>query len=311
MVTLPAVGRMSPTSIRMVVVFPAPFGPRKPKTSAGRSSNETESTMVRFPMTLVRLRAESMRRLRFWFLPLIAAVAAAATFGAGFYSFLRGDTGTAVNLAPPPKETVSAPRATVVPLVLGDSLARGTGDESGLGIGGRLVEELQKRRVPVNKSVNLAVNGARVHDLDQLLQSANVRRLIAESNVIVVSIGGNDLWGDNNFRNSAPRDPEKVMTGVMDEVAKAVKTVRDQNKTARIFVIGLYNPFSTAPMGRALTPFVNRWNASLVERFAGDPNVVIVQTSDIFAFRDRLSFDKFHPSNEGYALIARRIADAI
>jgi len=38
---------------------------------------------------------------------------------------------------------------------------------------------------------------------------------------------------------------------------------------------------------------------------------VIVQTSDIFAYRDRLSFDRFHPNDEGYSLIARRIADAI
>jgi len=34
-----------------------------------------------------------------------------------------------------------------------------------------------------------------------------------------------------------------------------------------------------------------------------------VQTSDLFAFRDRLSFDHFHPANEGYELIARRIAE--
>ncbi len=60
-----------------------------------------------------------------------------------------------------------------------------------------------------------------------------------------------------------------------------------------------------------LAPFVNNWNALLVERFATDTRIVIVQTSDIFAYRDRLSFDRFHPSDEGYSLIARRIADSI
>lgn len=295
----------------MVVVFPAPLGPRKPKTSDGLRSKETPSTIVRFPMTLVRLRAESMRRLRFWFLPLIAAVAAATTFGAGFYSYLRGDIGTTVDIVAPPREQVSAPRATVAPLILGDSLARGTGDDAGLGIGGRLVDELKRRRVPVTNAVNLAVNGARTRDLEQLLKSANVRRLIAESNVVVLSIGGNDLWGDNNFRNAPPRDPEKVMRGVLDAVASIVREIRAANKTARIFVIGLYNPFMSAPMGKMLTPFVNRWNASLVEQFAADGNVVVVQTSDLFAFRDRLSLDRFHPANEGYALIARRIVDAL
>jgi lysophospholipase L1-like esterase len=254
-----------------------------------------------------------MRRLSFWFLPLTAAIAAALMFGAGFYSFLRGDTGTPVTIVSPPSRIeTSAPRAMVVPLVVGDSLARGTGDESGLGIGGRLVEELRQRKVPVKNAVNLAVNGARTRDLEQQLESANVRRLIAESNVVIVSIGGNDLWGDaNNFRNAPPRDPEKVMGEVLERVTKSVRTIRNANQTARIFVIGLYNPFGSEPMGRMLSPFVNRWNASVVQRFAADPNVIVVQTSDLFAYRDRLSFDRFHPANEGYALIARRIADAL
>jgi lysophospholipase L1-like esterase len=253
-----------------------------------------------------------MRRLTYWILPLAAAVVAALTFGAGFYSFLRGDTGAAVTLLPSARaEEAAAPRTTIVPLVLGDSLARGTGDESGLGIGGRLVEELRRRRVPVKNAVNLAVNGARTRDLEQQIAGHNVRLLLGESNVIIVSIGGNDLWGDNNVRNAVPRDPEQVMNGVLDQVTRIVRTIRNANKSARIFVIGLYNPFVTAPTGRVLTPLVNRWNASLVERFATDPNVVVVQTSDLFAYHDRLSFDRFHPANEGYELIARRIADAL
>ena len=236
-------------------------------------------------------------------------------FGAGFYSFLTGDTGAAIDpgasVRTAQRETAAAPRGILAPLVLGDSLARGTGDETGLGIGGRLVEELKRRRVPVKQSVNLAVNGAKTRDLAALLDSANVRHLIGESNVIIVSIGGNDLWGDQSLRSAAPRDPEKVMGGVLESVTKAVATVRSSNKTARIFVIGLYNPFASTPMGRMLTPFVNRWNANLVERFAADPNVVVVQTSDLFAYRDRLSMDRFHPANDGYELIARRIADAL
>ena len=242
---------------------------------------------------------------------MTAAIAAAVTFGAGFYSFLRGDTGSPVTVVPSAAPRSAAPRNTIVPVVLGDSLARGTGDESGLGIGGRLVEELRQRRIPVKNAVNIAVNGARTRDLEQQLESRNVQRLVGESNVVIVSIGGNDLWGDNNFRNAPPRDPERMMNEVLEHVTSAVHAIRAANKTARIFVIGLYNPFISAPMGRVLTPFVTRWNASLVERFAADPDVVVVQTSDLFAFRDRLSLDRFHPATEGYTLIARRIADTI
>jgi lysophospholipase L1-like esterase len=252
-----------------------------------------------------------VRRFLVWYLPLTAAIVAAILFGAGFYSFLRGDIGTSVSIASPTRVNVSSPRQQIAPMILGDSLGRGTGDESGLGIGGRLVDELRRRNVNTKNIVSVAVNGARTRDLIQQLDSHNVQTLIAESNVIIVSIGGNDLWGDNNWRNAPPRDPEGVMKGVLDRVEESVKIVRRANPTARIFVIGLYNPFISTPFGKMLTPFVNRWNALLVERFGSDPNIVIVQTSDIFAYRDRLSFDRFHPNDEGYTLIARRIADAI
>ncbi len=252
-----------------------------------------------------------MRRFLVWYLPLTAALVAAALFGAGFYSFLTGDTGTSVSLGAPSRVAVSAPRSEIVPIILGDSLGKGTGDESGLGIGGRLVDELKHRKIGTKNIVNISVNGARTRDLIQQLTSHNVQTLLAQSNVVVVSIGGNDLWGDNNWRNAPPKNPEAVMKGVADQVQQSVRTIRSVNPTARIFVIGLYNPFITTPFGKILTPFVNAWNALLVERFGNDPNVVIVQTSDIFAYRDRLSFDRFHPNDEGYTLIARRIADAI
>ncbi|MEA2166273.1 MAG: hypothetical protein QOK37_4400 [Thermoanaerobaculia bacterium] len=253
-----------------------------------------------------------MRRFLVWYLPLTAALGAAILFAAGFYSFLRGDTGTAVSLLPSTtRVTEAAPRKQIVPIIVGDSLGRGTGDETGLGIGGRFVDELRKRNIDTKNIVNIAVNGARTRDLIAQLSSHNVQTLLAQSNVVIVSIGGNDLWGDNNFRKSAPPNPEAVMKDVLDRVEQSVRAVRSANGTARIFVIGLYNPFSTTPFGKMLTPFVARWNSLLTERFANDPNVIIVQTSDIFAYRDRLSFDRFHPGQEGYSLIARRIADAI
>jgi len=252
-----------------------------------------------------------MRRFLLWYLPLTAALGAALFFGAGFYSFLRGDTGTSVSVTAPSRVAASAPRQQIAPIILGDSLGRGTGDESGLGIGGRFVDELRRRHIDTKNIVNIAVNGARTRDLAEQLTSHNVQTLVAQSNVVIVSIGGNDLWGDNNWRNAPPRDPERVMDEVLDRLQQDVRTIRGANPTARIFVIGLYNPFVTTPFGKMLTPFVNRWNALLVERFASDPNVVIVQTSDIFEFRDRLSFDRFHHNEEGYSLIARRIADAV
>jgi lysophospholipase L1-like esterase len=251
-----------------------------------------------------------VRRFLLWYLPLLAALAAAAMFGYGFVSYLRGDTGTPVDTAPR-VERPSAPHARIVPLILGDSLARGTGDETGLGIGARVVEDLQRKQIPTDKVTNLAVNGARSADLLALLQTHhNVREVVAQSNVVIISIGGNDLWGGTDWRNAPPRDPDAVMGTVLDRITEIVKIVRQANPTARVFFVGLYNPFISTPTGGLLTPLVSKWNSRLAERFAGDPNFVLVPTADLFAYRDRLSPDRFHPSGEGYGLIARRIADS-
>src|SRR6185369_13202143 len=47
-------GSSSVASMRMVVVFPAPFGPTKPMTSPDENANETPSTATVFPNRLRR-----------------------------------------------------------------------------------------------------------------------------------------------------------------------------------------------------------------------------------------------------------------
>ena len=252
-----------------------------------------------------------MRRFLTWHLPLAVALLAAFVFADGLIAFLRGDTGAPVDIdLRPTAASRSAPAGVIAPIIVGDSVARGTGDETGLGIGGRLVADLRARHVRANNIVNLAIDGSRTRDLLKTFDSPSIRRLLADSNVIIVSIGGNDLWGDN-FRAGPPTNPEHLLDEVLDRVDQSVHVVRGASPNARVFVIGLYNPFINAPFGRALNPFVAHWNAKLIERFATDPLVTIVQTSDIFAYEDRLSPDRFHPSGEGYERIARRIADAV
>lgn len=252
-----------------------------------------------------------MRRLLTWHLPIGTALLATAIFTVGFANWLRGDIGTPVDYAPAPTAATAAPATTIAPIILGDSLARGAGDAKGLGIGGRLDEELRERKIDARRTFNVAVNGARTADLLTVLDRPNVKRMLAESNVIVVSIGGNDLWGGSDWRNAAPPDPDAAMTGVLDRIEMAHEKIRAANPDARIFFVGLYNPFVSTEGGAALNAYVNSWNARLIERFRDDPQFTLVQTSDIFSHRDRLALDRFHPSAEGYELIARRIADAL
>ncbi len=49
MVVRPEVGGVSPVTARSVVDLPAPFGPRKPVTVPGRTTNEASSTATWSP----------------------------------------------------------------------------------------------------------------------------------------------------------------------------------------------------------------------------------------------------------------------
>ena len=161
-----------------------------------------------------------MRRFLFWYLPVGISLIAASVFAYGFVSYLRGDTGTPVDIAAavPIPQTAAAQPKQLAPIILGDSLARGAGDAQGLGIGGRLDNELRQRGIRARRTYNVAVNGARTRDLLGVLERPNVQQLLRESNVIIVSIGGNDLWGGNDWRNAAPDQDEDAMNDVLARI---------------------------------------------------------------------------------------------
>ena len=184
--------------------------------------------------------------------------------------------------------------ATIV--IVGDSVAHGAGDESGLGIAGHL-QQLLGARV-----VNAAVNGSRTWNVDAMLSRVSLRDVDA----VVVSIGGNDLYGDRRAQWLSILMPRLMMDLTLDRVSHLVRRVHRANAKARVILLGLYNPY-----GRDLAPYVAIWDSKLLARFARDERVTVVRIADLLARRrDRLSpLDHFHPGAAGYALIARRIAE--
>jgi lysophospholipase L1-like esterase len=159
---------------------------------------------------------------------------------------------------------------------------------------------------------NLAVNGARTTDLLEKVARPSVRDLAARSSAIVVSIGGNDLFGistreDGRF-TPAPGDPRASFEEVLGRVETILRELRAASPGARIYLLGLYDPF--AARGDRVAPYIAAWNSALIDRFGDDPRITIVQTADLFVGVDRLSADRFHPNQDAYERIARRIADS-
>ena len=183
--------------------------------------------------------------------------------------------------------------------VVGDSVAHGAGDETGRGISGNLAQQL-------NAQVsNLGIDGARTPDVLRLLGTAAARQAIVSADAIVVSIGGNDLYGDSVARLLAAAWPALHMTPTLDRVAAIVTRLHKINPEARVYLLGLFDPYHLPELDRQ----VAIWDSSLIARFAEDADVDVVRIADLFIYTSRLSsLDHFHPGAAGYAAIAARIA---
>lgn len=197
-------------------------------------------------------------------------------------------------------------------LILGDSVANGAGDEARIGLSGHLDAELTRAGIAHTPTINAAMNGARTWHMASRLRDRKVRDEVKHATVLVVSIGGNDLFGDSRARLLSLIAPRLSIDLTIDRVEELVKRLRAMNGNARIFVVSVYNSYRGSAIGRVVDPYVAIWTSELLARFSGDANVTIVPIADLFSHHERRStIDHYHPSAEGYALIARRIAESL
>ena len=258
--------------------------------------------------------ARNSARLWLWRLPAAVAALAALLFAGGFYLALRGSLGDPIGAAAPPPE---APRSLAKRagersvLVLGDSLAKGTGDETGKGYALDVLEHLRKNGAA--EMTNLTVGGAESEDVLKLLESPNVRSLAASADVILLSVGGNDLSHALPQGSGTPLDSLERVSKAKAEFAgnlrEILRRLRESNSGAPIYLLGLYDPFGLEGReGRIGASVILGWNSILQETALSFPSVSVVPTFDLFRGRpDRLAVDRFHPNRRGYEAIAARV----
>lgn len=259
-----------------------------------------------------------MRLSRFWLwhAPAAIALAAGAVFATGFWLAVRGTTGGSIGVAPPSPASHGAmkPAGKSLVLVLGDSLSHGTGDPTGRGYAADVVAAL-RRRGPV-ETVNLAVAGAESSDLRKLVESANVRSLAASADLILFSVGGNDL----SHSLSAAGAPAQAVSSISasrarfaENLRSILRDLREANPSAPIRLLGLYQPFGgDGQESRIGESLVLSWNSVLAETALGQANVAVVPVFDLFQGRlDRLATDRFHPNRQGYRAIADRVIQTL
>lgn len=200
-------------------------------------------------------------------------------------------------------------------VALGDSLTRGTGDETGKGYVGVLVDEIQEKSKQPVKLTNLGIIGQRSIQLQDQVQETEVQRQIETADYVLVTIGGNDLFqgGQGLIEYETMADIEEVEKKYIENLQVIFEQIQNVNKEATVFLIGLYNPFIDLDEGKEISKIVRHWNYQSAELSATFPKVVFVPTFDLFELKvnDYLYTDKFHPNTEGYRLIAERVASLL
>lgn len=196
---------------------------------------------------------------------------------------------------PRPMIRDGAPRTVAI---LGDSVARGAGDEAGRGIASYL---------PDVSVVNLGIDGARTYTVLRHVRNASVASALRHADAVIVSIGGNDLFGDGRARLLSTFAPELSMRRAASRVKRVVAAIRRENSAARIYLLGLYNPYRAA----WLDPHIAQWDSKLIATFANVQGVTVIRVADLLDQPRMLSpIDRFHPSAAGYRAVAGRVAGA-
>jgi len=257
-------------------------------------------------------------RLWLWYFPALVGCSAGILFGIGFWLALRGTAGEPLGSPPPaPLVPTRVPKVTGrrVLLVVGDSLARGTGDEQGRGFAGE-VADILRRKGPVDL-VNLGVNGAESQDVRSTVESAGFQSVAGSADWILLSAGGNDLShavpGAEGGPVAALRQVSDARRRYLENLRAILSALRRVNPPAPICLVGLYNPFGEdASTSRLSASVILSWNDGAQETVLGFPGVSFVPTFDLFFRRpERLAPDHFHPNRDGYAAIAQRIVQVL
>jgi lysophospholipase L1-like esterase len=196
-------------------------------------------------------------------------------------------------------------------LSLGDSLAYGAGDESGLGIPGRLADALRSRGLTDAHAVNLAVNGAQTSDLLARMEEPRVRREIAAAELIILSIGANDLFRWNQPREEIMREPFAVAEHILGRLIVIVAQLQEMNPDARLLLLGGYNPIPNHEWGPLIDQYLGFWDETLAGTFASDDRITLVKMIDLVNERRLSRHDNFHPGGAGYEAVAGRIAEML
>jgi len=122
----------------------------------------------------------------------------------------------------------------------------------------------------------------------RLFRESRARHSIAQADLVVMSIGANDLYGDSLARLLTNVWPWYQRERTISKVESLVAQVRQINPRARICILGLYNPYQASRVCQWIDAQVNPWDGALIQRLSEMRGVTVIRIADVLARADGL-----------------------
>jgi lysophospholipase L1-like esterase len=257
-----------------------------------------------------------------WFSTLLLSLIGIIALSAGFYQALtvtgqpsqkravplvRNDTGENPGVSLPKKSN------SVSLIIIGDSIAKGTGDETGKGFSFYLRDYL-KNQTPKEVVANtIGIDGLQTNGLLELMRGEKLKPALADADLLLISIGGNDLRRIRRLKDMTRDDGfQKTFDSYVTGLTSILKTIRRTNSAALIIFIGLYNPLTTEISSDDIR-FLLAWNEGTQKIIEQEGRAIFIPTYDLFKLNvsKYVAPDTLHPNAAGYEAIANRIGKDI
>ncbi|TKC18815.1 GDSL-type esterase/lipase family protein [Robertmurraya kyonggiensis] len=210
--------------------------------------------------------------------------------------------------------TMSASREINV-VALGDSITYGTGDSKKMGYVERVKTQLEEKEgLPVFVK-NYGVPRLTSENILEKLEDATILEEIKKANYIFLYIGTNDFrkWIKPTGDKLTWHNMMKGKIIFSANLQKIVEKVRNENKLAQIYVMGLYHPYTEFDNQQEILNIIELWNHEMVNVTHKFEESYFVPTLDVFLNKPKMEYfqDKIHPNSDGYQAIADRVMERI